>query len=94
MWSRCYNPNRKDYSRYGGRGITICDEWEDYKTFEKWMLDNGWKPGMSVDRIDNDKGYYPSNCRVVPKAKNTRHNHSSKWIKVKHSTPISSLVYA
>ena len=62
MKKRCYNKNTKDYSRYGGRGISVCKEWKnDYKQFE---VDMGDKPsGYTLDRIDNDGNYEKSNCR-------------------------------
>lgn len=61
---RCHNPNNKRYYQYGGRGIKMCDEWRnDFLTFEKWAYDNGYKEELTLDRIDNDKGYAPSNCR-------------------------------
>uniref|UniRef100_A0A6M3LHT2 Uncharacterized protein n=1 Tax=viral metagenome TaxID=1070528 RepID=A0A6M3LHT2_9ZZZZ len=70
MKRRCYNPSRKDYKRYGGRGIIVCQEWLDYKTFEKWALANGYRKGLTIDRIDNDGDYEPSNCRFITRAEN------------------------
>ena len=62
MKQRCYNPNNKKYHNYGGRGITVCDEW--FKSFKKFFEDMGQCPeGMSIDRIDVSKGYYKENCR-------------------------------
>lgn len=62
MLTRCTNPNSKLYTHYGARGITVCDEWR--YSFVAFLKDMGEKPeGTSIDRIDNDKGYYPENCR-------------------------------
>ena len=68
VWSgikqRCFNPNSNRYKNYGGRGISICDEWKNsFETFCKWALENGYKEGLSIDRIYHEKDYEPSNCR-------------------------------
>ena len=55
--ARCYNPKRKDYNNYGGRGITICKEWFCFDAFKNWALENGYNPGLEIDRIDNDGIY-------------------------------------
>ena len=62
---RCLNEKCSCFNRYGGRGITICDEWLDFNKFAKWALSNGYRKDLSFDRIDNNKGYEPSNCRWV-----------------------------
>ena len=64
MIQRCNCPTHHAYHNYGGRGITVCDEWRnDSKAFLNWAYSNGYEKGLSLDRIDNDKGYSPTNCR-------------------------------
>lgn len=63
---RCHNPNSKYWKRYGGRGISVCDEWRnDYMSFHNWAMLNGYSDDLTLDRRDNDKGYNPDNCRWV-----------------------------
>ena len=78
MKKRCHNSNDPDYVRYGARGIKVCDEWRNsYEAFRDWALANGYSDKLTIDRRDNNLGYFPLNCRwATPKvqANNTRRN--------------------
>ena len=96
MKRRCYCPNNKNYKYYGARGITVCEEWlNDYNSFKQWALKNGYnenaKRGMcTLDRIDNNGNYEPSNCRFTTQSiqnMSMRHKNTSGYIGVmKHSS--------
>ena len=82
MKNRCYNPNYYLFHRYGGRGIAVCDEWlgeNGLQNFYEWSVENGYADKMSIDRIDNDKGYSPDNCRWVT-MKQQQNNRSTNRI--------------
>ncbi|GEL67233.1 hypothetical protein [Marinilactibacillus psychrotolerans] len=72
MKRRCLNKKDIHYPRWGGRGITVCDEWMDPITFFEWAINNGYKTGLSIDRIDNNGNYEPNNCRWVTVSENSK----------------------
>lgn len=78
MKQRCYNPNYREYKHYGGKGVVICDEWlNDYVKFYNWALENGYRDDLSIDRINNNGIYEPSNCSRFSSSNNNRNNYSN-----------------
>lgn len=81
MKDRCYNPKCKQYSDYGGRGITVCDRW--LSSYRDFYSDMGPRPhGYSLDRIDNDKGYGPDNCRWADRRTQQRNQRRAVYVKI------------
>jgi hypothetical protein len=80
MCERCTYARHRDYKNYGGRGITVCDEWQEYPQFKAWCIANGYAPGLQIDRIDNNKGYSPDNCRWVDCITNSRNTRQNVWV--------------
>jgi len=79
MKSRCYRKKDKRYDRYGGRGITVCDEWRNNpEVFVRWSMENGYKIGLTIDRRDNNLGYSPANCRFITAIENNRNSGNAK----------------
>lgn len=82
MKRRCHNPHADNFKDYGGRGITVCEEWNLAENFCKWGLENGYREGMQLDRIDNSKGYSPDNCRWVTPKENCRNRRNTVSLRV------------
>lgn len=76
MKQRCENEKEKYYHRYGGRGISVCEEWTNEKdgfiNFYNWAVDNGYEEGLSIDRVENDGDYEPSNCQWITISENSK----------------------
>lgn len=81
MRARCNNPNNKSFKYYGGKGVLVCDEWSDYSVFKRWAENNGYDKNAkygdcTIDRINPNGNYEPSNCRWVDMA--TQNNNKAK----------------
>lgn len=84
MRARCYNKNNPRYKNYGGRGICVCDEWnESPAAFIGWALENGFKEGLTIDRIDNDGNYEPDNCQWITRSENSKKSIENRREKYK-----------
>ena len=75
MHQRCTNPHSDSFERYGDRGISVCEEWDEFENFRDWALCNGYESALSIDREDNDGDYTPENCRWADAY--TQHNNKS-----------------
>jgi hypothetical protein len=81
---RCYNPKEPCYSYYGGRGITVCNEWlHDFDAFQHWSLENGYSDLLTIDRIDTNGNYSPNNCRWITHAEQQRNRSNN--VRVEHN---------
>ena len=80
MKERCANPNNKRFQRYGGRGISVCQEWLDFSAFQAWALVSGYTNGMTIDRVNNDGNYEPGNCRWATRAQQNRNYSRNRML--------------
>lgn len=81
MNSRCVNNHYKYWHRYGGRGIKVCDEWKDeYLPFKEWAISNGYKENLTLDRVNNNGNYEPSNCKWVTRKEQANNRYTNRFI--------------
>lgn len=87
MLTRCYDPRDRDYHRYGGRGIQVCQEWrESWDAFAEWALANGHQDGLQIDREYNEGDYCPENCRFVTPQQNSRNMSTNVLVTIGGNT--------
>ena len=82
MKSRCTNPKLDFYDRYGGRGIQLCDEWKTFEIFAEWARKNGYRDGLSIDRINVNGNYEPENCQWSTDIEQARNKRTSHFISI------------
>jgi hypothetical protein len=80
MKLRCQSPSHKSYKDYGGRGISVCQEWQTFEPYKEWALANGYSDSLTIDRIDVNGNYEPSNCRFVDLITQCNNRRSSRFI--------------
>lgn len=89
MRNRCYYKKHNRYKNYGGKGITVCDEWKDnFQAFYDWAIKNGWEKGLSIDRKKNYLNYCPENCKFSTTGEQNRNRTSNKQITIEGVTKI------
>lgn len=82
-YSRCNNPNAKHYERYGGRGITFHQEWkENFESFYNWAIENGYEDGLTLERINNNEGYNPNNCKWATRTEQQANRYNTKTTEI------------
>lgn len=85
--NRCTNPNSPEYSRYGGRGIKVCDEWlSSFATFYDWAMANGYREDLTIDRIDVNGNYEPANCRWATAEEQSNNKRNNIWLEINGET--------
>lgn len=91
MKKRCFDSNRREYKWYGGKGITVCDEWKNsFISFYEWATTNGYREDLSIDRIDHNGNYEPSNCRWVDSKAQSHNKSNNHWITYQGKTKLVS----
>lgn len=86
MHQRCTNPLATGYHNYGGRGIKVCSEWEDFGAFHRWAVSHGYKPNLTIERIDNNGDYRPGNCRWATTKEQGRNRRNNQLVTFRGET--------
>ena len=87
MLCRCKYKGTHSYKNYGGKGIKVCEEWEhNFMNFYNWAMSNGYKDGLTLDRIDNNKGYSPDNCRWATREEQANNRKTNRFLAYKGET--------
>lgn len=87
MVERCYNVNHKQYKHYGGRGIAVCNEWRnDFMNFYEWAMNNGYKEELTIDRVDVNGNYEPTNCRWATAKQQGRNRRTCRYFTINDET--------
>lgn len=82
--TRCSNPNAESHQWYGAKNVRVCDAWLDFGVFRVWALANGWRKGLTFDRVDETKDYGPDNCRIATQSENSKRMRA-KYRTVRHA---------
>lgn len=82
MRGRCKKDGSEYHKNWGGRGVSVCDEWNDFNTFREWAIKNGYDETLTIDRINNDGDYEPSNCRWITYKEQSRNMRSNRYIEI------------
>ena len=88
MMERCYLPTSGNYERYGGKGVTVCEEWHDINKFAEWAESSGYAPGLTIDRIDPTGNYEPNNCQWLTRGDNSKKSHADKKKRTKEMVEV------
>ena len=88
MMERCYLPSSGNYKRYGGKGVTVCEEWHDINKFAEWAESSGYKPGLTIDRIDPLGNYEPSNCQWLTRSENSKKQFADRKKRAKEMVEV------